>query len=194
MNAVFEISAAAPTQFPVPDRFECAFIGRSNVGKSSLLNLLTGLKNLAKVSSTPGKTRQINFFLIDDSIRFVDLPGYGYAKASHSSRQEWGRLITTYFEAARPLGVILQLIDSRLPFQTSDAGVLHWFIERKMPVQVVLTKIDKLNQSERSKQTKTLLAAMKEVGYHGDALAVSSFKGQGKRELMQRIIMLKGGG
>ncbi len=181
-------------QFPVPDRFECAFVGRSNVGKSSLLNLLTGLRSLAKVSSTPGKTRLINFFLIDDGIRFVDLPGYGYAKASHSSRQEWGRLITTYFEAARPLGVVLQLIDSRLPFQASDAGVLRWFIERNIPVQIVLTKIDKLNQSERSKQTRLLLAAMVDVGYRGDLLPVSSLKGQGKKELMQRIFDLQGSG
>ncbi|MCZ7556615.1 MAG: ribosome biogenesis GTP-binding protein YihA/YsxC [Bacteroidia bacterium] len=187
MHAVFEISAVSPSQFPAPDRKEFAFVGRSNVGKSSLLNLLTGLKGLAKVSATPGKTRQINFFRIGDTLRFVDLPGYGYAKASHTSRAEWGKLITNYFGEQRPLGLVLQLIDSRLPLQASDASVLGLFIERVLPVQIVLTKVDKLNQSERSKQTRLLLNAMREIGYTGDLLLVSSLKGLGKKELLQRI-------
>lgn len=194
MHALFEISAAAAAQFPEPDHIEFAFVGRSNVGKSSLLNLLTGLRGLAKVSGTPGKTRQINFFLIDGIMRFVDLPGYGYAKASQTSRAQWGRLITAYFEKERPLGLVLQLIDSRLPLQASDAGVLQWFIERKIPVQIVLTKIDKLNQSERSKQVRALQQGMKELGYTGDALLVSSLKGHGKKELLQRIFDTRGGG
>jgi GTP-binding protein len=192
MQAIFEISAASPSQFPDPDRREFAFVGRSNVGKSSLLNMLTGLKRLAKVSSTPGKTRQINFFRIDDAIRFVDLPGYGYAKASQSSRAEWGKLITSYFGQQRPLGLVLQLIDSRLPLQTSDASVLGLFIERELPVQIVLTKVDKLNQSERAKQSRVLLQAMREIGYGGDILPVSSLKGQGKKELLQRIYISAG--
>jgi GTP-binding protein len=187
MQAVFEISAVTPSQFPDPDRAEFAFVGRSNVGKSSLLNMLTGLKRLAKVSSTPGKTRQINFFRFGDTIRFVDLPGYGYAKASQTSRAEWGKLITSYFGQQRPLGMVLQLIDSRLPLQSSDASVLGLFIERELPVQIVLTKVDKLNQSERSKQARTLLQAMREIGYDGDIISSSSLKGLGKKELLQRM-------
>jgi GTP-binding protein len=187
MHALFEISAASPKQFPTPEYPEFAFVGRSNVGKSSLLNLLTGARGLAKVSSTPGKTRQINFFLIDGVRRFVDLPGYGYARASKSDRADWGRLITAYFEQQRPVALVLQLIDSRLTLQSSDASVLGWFVERSLPLQIVLTKIDKLKQAERVKHTRELQAAFKDIGYSGDLLMVSSVKGHGKKELLQRI-------
>jgi GTP-binding protein len=187
LRATFEIGAASPQQFPTPDFPEIAFAGRSNVGKSSLLNMLVGSRQLAKVSATPGKTQQINFFLVEERMRFVDLPGYGYAKASQGQRRDWGRLITTYFESGRPLAMVVQLIDSRLPLQASDAGVLRWFVENGLPLQVALTKIDKLKQGERVRQERTLTGDFERLGYRGGFVLLSSLKGTGKQELLKSI-------
>ncbi|MDX9757656.1 MAG: ribosome biogenesis GTP-binding protein YihA/YsxC [Bacteroidota bacterium] len=184
LRAVFEIGAASPQQFPEPAYPEIAFAGRSNVGKSSLLNMLVGARQLAKVSATPGKTQQINFFLVEDRLRFVDLPGYGYAKASQGKRRDWGRLITAYFDGGRPLAMVLQLVDARLPLQDSDARVLRWFVENGFPLQVALTKIDKLKQGERVRQERSLSLAMEQLGYRGGLLLLSSLKGTGKKELL----------
>lgn len=188
LHATFEIGAVSPQQFPEPELPEIAFVGRSNVGKSSLLNSLVGAKQLARVSSTPGKTQEINFFRIDDAYRFVDLPGYGYAKASQQKRRSWGQLITTYFESDRPLALVVQLIDSRLPLQDSDARVLRWYVEEGFPVQVVLTKIDKLKQGERVRQERKLRADLETLGYRNKVLLLSSLKGIGKKELMKTIL------
>ena len=188
LHATFEIGAARPQQFPEPTLPEIAFAGRSNVGKSSLLNMLVGARQLAKVSATPGKTQQINFFVVEDRLRFVDLPGYGYAKASQDRRREWGQLITTYFEAGRPLSVVVQLIDSRLPLQDSDARVLRWFVDNGMPLQVALTKIDKLKQGERVRQERVLGDALLSLGYRGGLILLSSLKGVGKKELLTAIL------
>jgi len=188
LHAIFEIGAASQQQFPEPLLPEVAFVGRSNVGKSSLLNSLVGSKQLARVSSTPGKTQEINFFRIDDSYRFVDLPGYGYAKASQQKRRSWGQLITRYFESDRPIAMVIQLIDSRLPLQESDARVLRWYVEEGFPVQVVLTKIDKLKQGERVKQERKLRAALEDMGYRNKVILLSSLKGIGKKDLMKTIL------
>jgi GTP-binding protein len=187
LRATFEIGAASPQQFPAPDLPEIAFAGRSNVGKSSLLNMLVGAKQLAKVSATPGKTQQINFFLVEERMRFVDLPGYGYAKASQGQRRDWGRLITSYFEHGRPLAMVVQLIDARLPLQDSDARVMGWFVENGMPLQIALTKIDKLKQGERVRQERVLSQAMEQLGYRGSFVLLSSLKGIGKKELLTSI-------
>lgn len=189
LRAVFEIGAASPQQFPEPVYPEIAFAGRSNVGKSSLLNMLVGARQLAKVSATPGKTQQINFFRVEDRLRFVDLPGYGYAKASQGQRRDWGKLITAYFDANRPLAMVVQLVDARLPLQDSDARVLRWFVENGFPLQVALTKIDKLKQGERVRQERTLAQAMEQQGYRGGLLLLSSLKGLGKKELLASIFL-----
>lgn len=186
-SATFELGAAKPAQFPEPAMPEVVFLGRSNVGKSSLLNAITGKKNLAKVSATPGKTQQINFFTINEKMRFVDLPGYGYAKASAGDRDAWMALISAYLNAERPLALILQLIDSRHPMQKNDAEVLAWMMEQQFPVQIVLTKVDKLNQKQRAKQGKELLAAIRELGCGSDLMPFSALKGIGKIELLRRI-------
>lgn len=187
LRATFEIGAASPQQFPLADLPEIAFAGRSNVGKSSLLNMLVGARQLAKVSATPGKTQQINFFRVEERLRFVDLPGYGYAKASQDRRREWGRLITTYFESGRPLSMVVQLLDSRLPLQESDARVLQWFVDNGFPVQVALTKVDKLKQGERVRQERALAEAAARLGYRGSFILLSSLKGTGKKDLLTAI-------
>ncbi|MBE0644703.1 MAG: YihA family ribosome biogenesis GTP-binding protein [Bacteroidetes bacterium] len=187
LRTLFETGAATPQQFPTADFPEIAFAGRSNVGKSSLLNMLVGAKQLARVSSTPGKTQQINFFLVDGRMRFVDLPGYGYAKASQKDRREWGKLITTYFEIGRPIAMVLQLIDSRLPLQESDAQVMQWLVQQGLPLQVALTKVDKLKQGERVRQERSLGEAFLQLGYRGNCIMLSSLKGTGKKELLTSI-------
>lgn len=187
LRTLFETGAASPQQFPAADFPEIAFAGRSNVGKSSLLNMLVGAKQLARVSSTPGKTQQINFFLVEERMRFVDLPGYGYAKASQKDRREWGKLITTYFESDRPIAMVLQLIDSRLPLQDSDARVMQWFVEQGLPLQVALTKVDKLKQGERVRQERGLGEAFLQLGYRGSLILLSSLKGTGKKDLLTSI-------
>jgi len=187
LHARFEIGAVSPQQFPDPVFPEIAFVGRSNVGKSSLLNMLVGARQLARVSTTPGKTREINFFLVEERLRFVDLPGYGYAKTSQRNRRAWGQLITTYFEIGRPIASVILLIDSRLRLQDSDVGVLRWFIEGGYPVQVVLTKIDKLKQGERVYQERLLRGALESLGYRNTLLLLSSLKGIGKKELLHSI-------
>lgn len=187
LRASFVIGAARPQQFPEPTLPEIAFAGRSNVGKSSLLNMLVGARQLAKVSATPGKTQQINFFLVEDRVRFVDLPGYGYAKASQDRRREWGQLITAYFESERPLSMVVQLIDARHPLQESDARVLRWFVDNGHPVQVALTKVDKLKQGERVRQERRLGEECLAVGYRGGLILLSSLTGTGKKELLAAI-------
>lgn len=192
LQAEFEIGAVSAAQFPQPAYPEIAFVGRSNVGKSSLLNTLVGAKQLARVSTTPGKTREINFFLVENRMRFVDLPGYGYAKTSQENRRSWGKLITEYFELGRPISLVIQLIDSRLPLQSSDAGVVRWFIEAGLPMQIVLTKIDKLKQGERVRQERKLGDALEDLGYRNRLLLLSSLKGIGRKELLQRIYTAAG--
>jgi GTP-binding protein len=188
LTSVFEISAAHARQFPEPTLPEVVFLGRSNVGKSSLINTLTGKKQLAKVSNTPGKTRLVNFFRIDEVLRFVDLPGYGFAKVSHEERKAWDRLIMSYLQAERPFALVLVLIDSRHPLQESDAGMVRWFAANGFPLQIILTKVDKLKQGELARQKRVLTAALNECGHAGEPLLFSSVKGTGRRELMERVV------
>ncbi len=186
-KALFEISAASALQFPRADLPEYVFVGRSNVGKSSLLNMITGVKNLAKVSGTPGKTRLINFFHINGIIRFVDLPGYGYAKVSKHERETWRKLIETYFTQERSIKLIFVLIDSRHLLQELDAHMIEWFIDANLPVQIVLTKIDKLKQRERSQQIKELGSAFRQIGYEGSLIPFSTVTGEGKNNVSDTI-------
>jgi len=146
-SAVFEISAALPSQFPNPSMPEIAFSGRSNVGKSSLINKLVKKKSLAKTSSTPGKTRTINFFRLD-GLRLVDLPGYGYAKVPQSEKKRWADLISAYFQSDRNLRLVVQLIDIRHPPTKDDLQMIDYMVEYGIPFVIVLTKKDKLNTSE----------------------------------------------
>lgn len=159
-SAKFIISNTDIKKCPDSDLPEYAFIGRSNVGKSSLINMLTGNKKLAKTSGKPGKTQLINHFLINDDWYLVDLPGYGYAKASKSSRYKWEKFIAEYLTKREQLINVFVLIDSRLEPQKIDIEFMNWCGEKEIPFSMVFTKIDKLSSSALQ---KNLAAYKKEM-------------------------------
>ncbi|WP_297493432.1 ribosome biogenesis GTP-binding protein YihA/YsxC [Persephonella sp.] len=159
MSAVKKVkfvkSAVSPKDYPPPHYPEIAIVGRSNVGKSSLINAIFR-RNIAKVSSSPGKTRLINFFLLNDSIYFVDLPGYGYASVSKAERQKWKKMIETYFQTRENLSLVIMLVDSRHQPTKLDIMMKDWLESIGIPYVVTATKADKLNQSEKAKALKTI--------------------------------------
>lgn len=183
----FMLSAMAAEQFPEPEVPEIAFLGRSNVGKSSLLNALTGEK-AAKVSSTPGRTRAINFFaLLDPSQKrkliFADLPGYGYAKISKSISAGWPAFIEPYLAIRSTLKLCICLVDSNVPPQQSDRQLFDWLRAAERDFAVVATKIDRLSGNER---TRNLLALKKGLELD-EVLPISARTGYGMMELWSRI-------
>ena len=147
-KAVFKASYGLSSQLPESDRPEIIFSGRSNVGKSSLINKLCNRKNLARVSATPGKTATINFYTVDN-VYFVDLPGYGYAKVAQGERQRWDRLINSYFGQTRQNVLLIQLLDSRHAPSADDRMMLEYLEHNQIPFVVALTKADKLRKSEK---------------------------------------------
>ncbi len=189
-TAVFEMAAGLSSQLPSCTLPEIVFSGRSNVGKSSLINRLTGRKALARTSATPGKTATINFYRLD-AARLVDLPGYGYAKVSGSERKRWAELIEGYFNAERDVRLVVQLVDIRHTPSKDDYQMLEYMVEREIPFIVVLTKADKLNKTERARR----LAAFEQelADYEGIfALPFSSSNGEGAealREILQEAVM-----
>jgi len=172
-------------QTPKDRRPQIAFAGRSNVGKSTLLNRLVGRKKVAKVSATPGKTRALNFFLINESFYFVDLPGYGFAKVPRKVREEWGRLMEQYLNEGPSLIGLIFLLDCRRDPNEDDLQLLGWLSHRKLPTMVVVTKMDKLS---RNKANQRLKQVEKELGL--PAIGFSSTTGIGKKELMGAIFDL----
>ena len=151
-----EAVAVRPSQSPPDNLKEIAFAGRSNVGKSSLLNLLTGRRKLAKVSSSPGKTRTINFYVINDAFRIVDLPGYGYAKVSRNVSAEWGEMIEQYLTGRQNLVKVIQLVDIRHAPGANDRQMYEWIAANGYEPVIIATKLDKLNRSERQKADKII--------------------------------------
>ena len=160
IKSEFIISAVSYDQYPEIKKDEFAFIGRSNVGKSSLINSLCGRKMLAKISSTPGKTRTVNYFLINDSFYFVDLPGYGYAKLSKSEKANLGRVIDTYFKNTNNLKTIFILVDVRHNPTDDDKLMIQWVKYYNLPFKIIATKADKINKSEIKKQIKNISEAL----------------------------------
>lgn len=149
-------------------RPQIAFLGRSNVGKSSVLNSLLGRKGLARTSNTPGRTQSINYFLVNDSFYFVDLPGYGYAKVPKSMRSDWGQMAREYLSGERDLALFVHLVDVRHPPTALDRQLNDWLIESEKPFVTVATKIDKLSKSQVAKQLGLIgreLAADRVVPY-----------------------------
>jgi len=152
----FITSAVLPSQYPVDNRFEVAFVGRSNVGKSTLINALTNRRKLAKVSSTPGKTRLINFFLINEKIYIVDLPGYGYAKVSKVEQAKWGDIIQRYLLKRPQLKRVVLLVDSRHKPTSEDVIMRNWIKHYGYETIVVCTKSDKISKTEIIKNNRII--------------------------------------
>ena len=159
-SAEFIISNTDYLKCPEEGKPEFAFIGRSNVGKSSLINMLVDRKKLAKVSGTPGKTQTINHFIINEQWYLVDLPGYGYAKLSKEDRWNFGKMIERYLENRESLFCTFILIDSRLPLQRIDLDFIQWMGKKNLPLALVLTKTDKLKQSELGKSKYAIESAL----------------------------------
>ncbi|MEP7263148.1 MAG: ribosome biogenesis GTP-binding protein YihA/YsxC [Bacteroidota bacterium] len=161
-SAEFLISNTAIEKLPADTLPEFAFIGRSNVGKSSLLNMLTKIKGLAKTSSTPGKTQTINHFLINKSWYLVDLPGYGFAKVSREKRADWEQMIMQYLTRRKNLMAIFVLVDIRVPPQKSDLEMINKLGGKNLAVSVIFTKTDKLNKTKVNNQLKAFNTALLE--------------------------------
>ncbi len=162
-QASFLISAPKMKHLPPDEGIEVAFAGRSNAGKSSAINTLTGQSKLAHISKTPGRTQMINLFELDDERRLVDLPGYGYAKVSRSVKAEWERTLDEYLRTRKCLKGIILLMDIRHPLKEFDATLIHWATESNMPVHILLTKSDKF---KRGPAINTLQAVKKELPKH----------------------------
>lgn len=173
---------------PKPIFPEHAFIGRSNVGKSSLINMLTGRRKLAHTSSTPGKTRLINHYLIDGHWYLADLPGYGYARVSKTERLQWPAMIRNYLEKRRNLLNTFILIDTRLEPQTSDLEFLRWMGEKALPFSIVFTKCDKLTRGKLDKAIKDyMLVLAEEWEPLPTTFRTSAANGNGREEVLQHI-------
>jgi GTP-binding protein len=183
-SAEFFLSASAIKGLPDDVRPEIVFVGRSNVGKSSLLNSLCIKKGLAKTSSTPGKTRLINFFLINQNLFFVDLPGYGYAHVGHSERESWGQLLSDYIRYRKQISLVILLVDSRHPGMDSDLQMMEYLDFCDRPYGIVMTKFDKLTQSEKSKARRTMESCAANAKF---IVNYSSFSGAGRSGLLAQL-------
>ncbi len=184
-HAVFVASAGTPSQFPPQGLPEVAFLGRSNVGKSSAINALTGRKRLAFFSKTPGRTQSVNFYELDGVAMFVDLPGYGYARAPQALRAGWDRLVRSYLETRSSLVGVVVLLDARRPLTPQDRRLFEWIDPLRVERLVLLAKADKLGRAARTaalQDARRALAAAK-----GDVLLFSSTHGEGVEEARERL-------
>lgn len=181
----FETSFGVSAQLKESDMPEIAFAGRSNVGKSSLLNRLLNRKNLARVSSVPGKTATINFYK-GDNVRFVDLPGYGYAKVARDEKKRWGELMEDYFRTGRDIRLVVQLTDMRHPVTADDLSMMEFLKFNNIPFVVVMTKSDKLNKTQYKER---LSAVEEELKAFGDVVKIpfSALNGEGVQMLKEEI-------
>jgi len=197
MAARFIISAVRPEQFPLEAEPEVAFLGRNNVGKSSLLNALIGISkagsdkvgagDIARISSWPGRTQSINFYQVDGGFRFVDLPGYGYAKVPREISRPWKQLIEAYMLDRKALGLSVLLLDSRRGWMPGDIELRDWLEVQGRPYVVAATKIDKLKTQKEKHQS---ISALRQ-GYSGELLECSAVTGRGVREIWQAIKTIK---
>lgn len=169
----FVTSATAPSGFPETALPEIAFVGRSNVGKSSLLNALVNRRNLARTSSTPGKTRQINFFRVNNACHLVDLPGYGYAKVSKSEREAWRRTIESYLVRREQLRLVVSLIDVRHDPTALDCELVNWLESIERPFIIVLTKADKVKAADVANRQRQIAEMFAEHRYLRAVLSFS---------------------
>jgi len=187
VDARFVTSAAESKQFPPENLPEIAVVGRSNVGKSSLINALTGKDGLARTSRTPGRTRLINWFEIEGKFHLVDLPGYGYAEVSREMRESWRPLIESYLSERKTLAGVLLLIDVRRGAQEDELDFVPWLEARETPIVVALTKADKLAKNKRMLEVSK---AKKALGLKRDPIAVSAQTGDGIDPLWRAVLGL----
>ena len=179
-NVKFEMACGFSSQLPEPTLPEVVFSGRSNVGKSSLINKITNRKGLARVSATPGKTATINFFSLKDFM-LVDLPGYGYAKVSQAEKERWAELVEGYFAAERDFALVIQICDIRHKPTADDLQMISFLSELGFPFVVVLTKKDKLNKTELAKQMQYYSDLLSE--YNAEFVAFSALNGEGTEDV-----------
>lgn len=182
----FVTSAGNASECPQGTHPEIAVSGRSNVGKSSLLNSLLGRKGLAMVSGTPGKTQRLNYFLVNDQFHVVDLPGYGYARAPNSVRNQWRQMMQDYLRTRRQLVAVIQLVDSRHAPSREDREMVQWLRDENLPFCLVATKMDKLRQSERQPALRAIAGALELPGAQ-PFVPYSSQTGEGRAALLAWI-------
>ena len=185
LSAEFVKSATKPSEYPPGNLPEVAIAGKSNVGKSSLINTLVNRKNLAKTSSQPGRTQTLNFFRVNGDLSLVDLPGYGFAKAPLEVRRAWKPMVETYLQTREAIRLVILILDSRRGLSPDDSTLLDWLEYHEIPALIVLTKADKLSQFERTRQRKGLAA----VPLLEDMPMVffSAMTGEGREELWKWI-------
>ena len=181
-----ETVAVKPSQYPAPDLREIAFAGRSNVGKSSLLNLLTGRRKLARVSGSPGKTRTINFYIINDAFRIVDLPGYGYAKVAKSVSAGWGEMMERYLQNRENLVKVVQLVDIRHAPSKQAVEMYEYLRHYGLDELVVATKADKISRNQMAKQMKLIKQTLG-LSSEDVVIPVSALKKTGYQELLDEM-------
>jgi len=184
-SAEFIKSATKPSEYPEGNFPEVAVAGKSNVGKSSLINVLVNRKNLARTSSSPGRTQMINFFRVNGKISLVDLPGYGYSKAPLEVRKTWKPMVESYLQTRQEIRLVVLILDARRGVAPDDLALLDWLDYHGIPCTIVLTKADKLSQIERARQKKALAEISLLSGK--TLLFFSAVTGEGKEELWKLI-------
>nr|VFJ53551.1 MAG: cell division checkpoint GTPase YihA [Candidatus Kentron sp. FW]VFJ58372.1 MAG: cell division checkpoint GTPase YihA [Candidatus Kentron sp. FW] len=186
-RAVFLSGAVRYSQFPSDQGAEVAFAGRSNVGKSSAINIITGIRALARTSKTPGRTQQINFFELDKGRRFVDLPGYGYAKVPEGIRRAWAVMVEDYLQRRQSLRGAILLMDIRRPLTTLDCQLVDWCNTMNLPFHVVLTKCDKLSRARARSAQRETLGRLATLGNDVNVVLFSATQKQGVDEVRRHL-------
>mgnify|MGYP003295252221 CR=1 FL=1 len=186
-NVILKISAGEPRQLLKDPTPQVAFSGRSNVGKSSLINSMLGRKSLARVSATPGKTGTINFFKVGNAFNLVDSPGYGYAKVSDKEKMRWAELVEGYFAQDRKFALVVQIVDMRHKATDDDMHMISFLENSGLPYIIVLTKKDKLNKTEQAKQLEALKLQISEISDDVEMFPFSALKGDGIEEIRQAV-------
>jgi len=191
-SADFIKSSFRPHDYPPDALPEVAFAGKSNVGKSSLINTLVNRKKLARTSSTPGRTQSINFFRINEKISFVDLPGYGFAKVPLKIKQQWKPMVEAYLKSRKNLCLVIVILDSRREPTRDDLNLLEWLTFYKVQILVVVTKVDKISKNQKIKQ-RTMVKKMLKIE-ESQIVTFSAVNGEGKEELWKKILSKLSGG
>jgi GTP-binding protein len=182
----FITSAVSPNQYPKDDKPEIAFVGRSNVGKSSLINGVTNRKNLARVAGKPGKTRVINFYRVNQDLFLVDLPGYGYAQVSKAEKESWSEMIETYLNTRAQLKAVLMLVDIRHAPTADDRMMLDWLKAQDRPYLIIATKLDKISRSQINLRIREIRSVLG-LGENANVIPFSAENGQGRDEIWKWI-------